>query len=101
MCDRRLRLSSKRVDRVASLTKQCRVDADCTRVETATACRHSCGTWANSRYAARIQRFIDYLDRRYCASFRDDGCAVDEPTPCPAERGACVDNQCVGMPATP
>jgi hypothetical protein len=101
MCDRRLRLSSKRADRIVSLTRQCRVDGDCVRVDMATSCRNSCATFVNARYAQRIQRFIDYLDQRYCATYRDDGCPADEPTACGEERAACVNGQCTGVAVRP
>lgn len=97
MCDRRQRVSSRRIDRVIDLTRQCRSDAECVHVATSSGCRETCGTWVNRRYAQRVGRLIQYLDQRYCASFQSDGCAMSAPQ-CTPERGACVDAQCTGVP---
>ena len=100
MCGRRLRLSTKRIDRVVQLTRQCHVDADCVRADDSTGCGAGCGAWVNRRYADRLARMIDYIDQRYCATYRADGCSVGAPQ-CAQLRGACVDGLCTGVPATP
>lgn len=100
LCDRRQRISSRRIDRVVELTRQCRRDADCVQVSTSSACRPTCGAWVSQRYAPRLRRLIAYLDQRYCSSFQDDGCPLDA-VECGAERGACVDGLCTGVPTAP
>lgn len=96
MCDRRQRVSSKRIDRVIDLTRQCRSNADCVQVDADTGCRDSCGVWVNQRYAERLKKLIDYVDQRYCATFRSDGC-TQPVARCPRQAGACIDNVCSGI----
>ena len=96
MCDRRQRISSKRIDRVTELTRQCRSDAECVSVDTGSACRNTCGGWVNQRYALRVKKLIDYLDQRYCATFAADGCPK-AAVRCPKQHGACVDGLCTGV----
>ncbi|MGH7788108.1 MAG: hypothetical protein ACRERC_14645 [Candidatus Binatia bacterium] len=96
MCERRQRISSKRIDRVVALTAQCRTDADCVRVDTSSACRATCGAWVSRRYADRVGRLIDYLDQRYCTTYRSDNCPFTTPR-CINERAACVDHVCTGV----
>jgi len=100
MCDRRQRISSKRIDRVVDLTRQCRSDSECVQVDTSSACRGTCGAWVNQRYAERVKKLIDYLDQRYCATFQADGCSMTAPK-CAAQRGVCVDGLCAGTAAAP
>ena len=100
MCDRRQRISSKRIDRVVELTRQCNADADCVQVDSSSACRGTCGAWINQHYAERVRKLIDYLDQRYCATFQADGCPLEAPK-CSAQRGACVHGLCTAAPATP
>jgi hypothetical protein len=96
MCDRRQRISSKRIDRVIQLTRQCTSDADCVRVDSATACRSTCGAFVNQRYAERVKKLIDYVDQRYCATFTADGCSKPVLR-CPRQSAACVDNLCTSV----
>src|SRR5262249_51643616 len=97
LCDRRQRISSERIDRIVSLTAQCRTDTDCVAVDTSSACRSTCGAWLNPHYADRVKKLISYLDQRYCASYRADGCPL--PTPqCADQHGACVAGVCTGVP---
>jgi hypothetical protein len=96
MCDRRQRISSKRIDRVTELTRQCHSDAECVAVETGSGCRDTCGAWVNRRYAERVKKLIDYLDQRYCATYASDGCAKPAIR-CPQQHGACVHGLCTGV----
>jgi hypothetical protein len=96
MCDRRQRISSKRIDRIIDLTRRCRSNADCVRVDADTACRDTCGVWVNERYAERVKKLIDYVDQRYCATFRSDGCARPVAR-CRRQTSACVDHRCTGI----
>ena len=97
MCDRRQRISSKRIDRVIELTRQCSTDADCVAVDTGSACRDTCGSWVNARYGERVKKLIDYLDQRYCATFAADGCSKPAAS-CAKQHGACVNGLCTGVP---
>jgi hypothetical protein len=98
MCDRRQRISSKRIDRVIELTRQCRNDAECMMVDDSSACRKGCGAAVNQRYGERVKKLIDYLDQRYCATFATDGCAAPQARCAKAERAACVSGQCTAVP---
>lgn len=98
MCARRQRISSRRIDRVIELTRQCRSDADCVQVDTNSSCRSTCGAFVNQRYADRIKRLLSYLDQRYCATFADDGCAKPEIL-CAKQQAACVDQRCTAVRA--
>jgi hypothetical protein len=97
LCDRRQRISSERIDRIVSLTRQCRADADCVPVDTRSACRSTCGAWVNQHYADRVKKLISYLDQRYCATYKTDGCSV-ATAQCGDQHGACVDGVCTGVP---
>jgi len=96
MCDRRQRISSRRLDRVIDLTRQCRSDAECVAIDTSSACRDTCGTWVNQRFVDRLKRLMAYLDQRYCATFVTDGCQRPELA-CPKQHGECVDGQCTAV----
>lgn len=98
MCDRRKRISSRRIDRVVDLTRQCHSDADCVLVDTSSSCRPTCGAWVNVRYVERVKKLIDYLDQRYCATFQTEGCPT-EAQRCSEQRGVCIEGQCSGVPA--
>ena len=98
MCDRRQRISSKRIDRVIDLTRQCRNDTECVIVDDSSACRKGCGAAINQRYSERVKKLIDYLDQRYCATFGTDGCAAPQVGCAKAERAACVSGQCTAVP---
>ena len=100
MCDRAERVSSRRIDRIVELSRQCHSDSECVHVGSSSGCRETCGAWVSSRYAQRVGRLIEYLDQRYCASFQGDGCTTSAPQ-CTPERGACIDGQCSGVPLTP
>ena len=94
MCDRRQRISSKRIDHIIELSAaQCQSDADCIQVDSSSACRKTCGAWVNRKYAQRAKRLVDYLDQRYCTTYASDGCAV-QPAACAEQRGACIDGVC-------
>lgn len=96
MCDRRKRISSRRIDRVVDLTRQCRSDADCVEIDIGSGCRGMCSAWVNQRYTDRIKRWVAYLDQRYCATFGSDGCPTEQIR-CGKQRGACVDGMCTGV----
>jgi hypothetical protein len=97
MCDRRKRISSKRIDRVIDLIRECSSDADCVQVDTSSTCRPTCGAWVHERYAERVKKLIDYLDQRYCATYQAEGCPMDAQR-CAPQRGACVRGRCTGVP---
>jgi hypothetical protein len=98
MCARRQRISSRRIDRVIDLTRQCNSDADCVQVDTSSGCRSTCGAFVNQRYADRIKRLLAYLDQRYCATFAGDGCGRAE-TLCATQQAACVEQRCTAVPS--
>lgn len=98
MCDRRERMSSRRIDHIVELTRQCASDAECAAIDISTGCRPTCGAWVNQRYAERVKKLVDYLDQRYCATFAADGCAKPA-VQCGQQRGACMQGLCTGMPA--
>jgi len=98
MCDRRQRISSKRIDRVVELTRQCRSDAECVLVDSSSACRKSCSAAVNQRYIDRVKGLIDYLDQRYCATYQADGCSAVETSCQTLHRAACVSGLCTAVP---
>jgi hypothetical protein len=98
MCARRQRISSRRIDRVVDLTRQCSSDAECVAVDTSSGCRSTCGAFVNQRYADRIRRLLAYLDQRYCASFTADGCSKPQIR-CATQQGACIEQRCTAVRA--
>ena len=97
LCDRRQRISSERIDRIVSLTRQCQADSDCVAVDTSSACRATCGAWINRHYSDRVKKLIGYLDQRYCATFQSDGCTATT-VQCADQHGACINGVCRGAP---
>jgi hypothetical protein len=97
MCEKRRRASSRKINRVVEKTRPCRDDADCVRIDTSTECRGTCGAWINSMYAARVENFIDHVDRRYCDGYQEDGCPYTTPR-CVNETGQCIRGACTGVP---
>ena len=100
MCDRRERISSRRIDRLVAISRQCRRDSDCVAVDVDSGCRSTCGAFVNQRYSDRIKRWVAYLDQRYCATFSADACGKQQ-VHCGQQRGACVDGQCTAVPVQP
>jgi len=96
MCEKRLRASSRKIDRVVEKTRPCRADDDCVRIDTSTECRGTCGAWINSMYAVRVANFIDHIDERYCDGYREDGCPFTTPR-CANQSGKCIQGLCTGV----
>jgi hypothetical protein len=94
MCDRRRRISSRRIDRVIELTRRCSSDAECVVIDEGNGCRQGCGASVNQRYVERVKKLIDFLDQRYCATYRDDGCPVAQVKCRQVTRGTCVRGRC-------
>ncbi len=99
MCEKRLRMSERRINRVIEKTRPCRADQECVRVETSTDCQGDCGAYVNAKYARRVQSFIDHVDERYCSTYQEDGCPYATPD-CQLTVGACVRGLCTGVPPT-
>lgn len=97
-CERRLRMSQRRIDRVIDKTQSCRADDQCVKVDTSTGCQGTCGEYINRRWARRVQNFIGNVDARYCTGYKEDGCAYATPA-CLDTIGACVRGMCTGVPA--
>lgn len=96
MCEKRLRASTRKIDRVIEKTRACRADDECVRIDTSTDCQGSCGAWINKSYAPRVESFIDHVDKRYCDGYREDGCPYATPR-CVNQRGQCVRGKCTGV----
>lgn len=96
-CRRRLDKVQRRIGRWVERASACEVDADCVRVETSTECLGTCGEFVNRRFADRIERGRQKLDRRVCSDYQADGCPYATPT-CVSSSPHCVKGRCQGSP---
>jgi hypothetical protein len=99
-CDERRTMATNRIERIIDHTRPCVRDADCVRIDSSTGCQGSCGMWVHKRFAARVRKFIEHVDQRYCSNFHADGCTYVTPR-CQGEVGACVAGECTGQPFRP
>ena len=95
-CQKRLRTSDQRIDRIVEHSRACEGDQECVRVDTSTRCRGTCGVWVNARRTALVKNFTRHLDRRYCRTYQNDRCPFSTPS-CVEEIGVCVAGVCTGV----
>jgi hypothetical protein len=97
MCEMRRRAAARKIARVVEKTRPCRADSECKRIDTSTECQGTCGAWVNTRYAERVQHFIEHVDERYCDGYQAAGCPYSTPR-CVNEQGKCIRGGCTGVP---
>lgn len=96
MCEKRQKQVAHVTGAIVDRAARCNRDEQCVRIDTSTGCQGTCGAWINRHYLSRVERYLDRIDQRYCASYREDGCTFITPR-CRNEVAACVEGQCIGV----
>jgi len=100
-CDKRLEKVTRAIEMISDLSRRCSRDADCRAVATSTECQGTCGTSVNRLRAPFVTRAVQYLDRKICSDYQDDGCDYATPR-CATQDVACVEGKCTKVtPAAP
>ncbi len=99
-CFERQQKASRAVSYLVERANKCRVDSDCAFISTDTQCGGTCGAYVNEDLAAHVRRAIDWVDRKVCDGYVEDGCPFATPG-CLATVGRCVEERCEAVPILP
>jgi hypothetical protein len=100
LCSERVRKVTQAVAQIVRDTGTCIQDSDCVHIDTSTRCVGTCGAFVNERRAKAALWTIKRVDTLVCDGFQEDGCPYVTPA-CQAQRPACIENQCQGVPIQP
>lgn len=93
-CDERLDHAGDTIEAALAENLACKVDADCTTVDIATACRGACPSAVAVDGLETVRDSVQQADEEYCAGYASDGCTVLSPV-CFAPPVVCADGSCV------
>jgi hypothetical protein len=99
-CEERLAKVNKAIRMISDLSRRCARDEDCRAVPTSTECEGTCGTSVSRLRAPFVTRAVQYLDRKICSDYQDDGCPYAAPR-CATQDVACVEGKGTKVPAAP
>jgi hypothetical protein len=100
-CEKRLTKVNKAIHLISDLSRRCSRDEDCRAVATSTECEGTCGVAVNRLRAPFVSRAVQYLDRKICSDYQDDGCSY-AAVRCATQDVACIEGKCTKVtPAAP